>query len=126
MVNRNRRPVTGEKVKLLDDKKNIIWEAVSDNLGNVELWISPMADESLESGRYYLSDGSGQIISSNLRFFKNGQNLIILDKPCQKKRILDLAFVVDATGSMGDEISYLQSELLDVLKKLKDSLKIQR
>ncbi|WP_313003728.1 TonB-dependent receptor plug domain-containing protein [Chryseobacterium gleum] len=32
LVNRDRRPVTGEKVKLLDDKKNVVWEAVSDNL----------------------------------------------------------------------------------------------
>ncbi|WP_426479247.1 T9SS type A sorting domain-containing protein [Chryseobacterium sp. CBSDS_008] len=106
----------------MDDKKNIIWEAVSDNLGNVELWISPLTDNSPDSGRYYLSDGSGQVISSNLRTFKNGQNLIIMDKPCLQKRILDLAFVVDATGSMGDEISYLQSELLDVLKKIEGQL----
>ncbi|CAI8769230.1 T9SS type A sorting domain-containing protein [Chryseobacterium sp. IT-36CA2] len=123
LVNRDKRPVVGEKVKLLDDRKNVIWEAVSDNLGNVELWISPMADESTDSEKYYLSDGSGQVISSNLRTFKNGQNLIIVDKPCLQKRALDLAFVVDATGSMGDEISYLQSELLDVLKKIEGKLK---
>jgi len=123
LVNRDKRPVIGEKVKLLDDQKNTIWEAVSDNLGNVELWISPMTDEKSDSGKYYLSDGSGQIISSNLRTFKNGQNLIILDKHCLQKRLLDLAFVVDATGSMGDEISYLQSELLDVLKKIEGQLK---
>lgn len=123
LVNRDKKPVVGEKVKLLDDKKNIIWEAVSDNLGNVELWISPITDESSDSGKYYLSDGSGQIVSSNIRTFKNGQNLIILDKPCLQKRVLDLAFVVDATGSMGDEIAYLQSELLDVLKKIEGQLK---
>jgi len=123
LVNRDKKPVVGEKVKLLDDKKNVIWEAVSDNLGNVELWISPMTDESTDSGKYYLSDGSGQVISSNLRTFKNGQNLIIVDKQCLQKRVLDLAFVVDATGSMGDEISYLQSELLDVLKKIEGKLK---
>lgn len=123
LVNREKRPIIGEKVKLLDDQKNTIWEAVSDNLGNAELWISPMIDEKSESGKYYLSDGSGQIISSNLRTFKNGQNLIIMDKPCLQKRVLDLAFVVDATGSMGDEISYLQSELLDVLKKVEEQLK---
>ena len=70
MVNKDRKPVIGEKIKLLDDKKNIIWEAVSDNLGNVELWISPMTDEKPDSEKYYLSDGSGQIISSNLRTFK--------------------------------------------------------
>ena len=28
--------------------------------------------------------------------------------------------MIDATGSMGDEIAYLQSELLDVMKKTKD------
>lgn len=123
LVNKDRKPVIGEKIKLLDDQKNTIWEAVSDNLGNVELWISPMTDEKSDSGKYYLSDGSGQIISSNLRTFKNGQNLIILDKHCLQKSVLDLAFVVDATGSMGDEISYLQSELLDVLKKIEGQLK---
>jgi hypothetical protein len=47
----------------------------------------------------------------------------MLNNPCLTKRTLDLAFVVDATGSMGDEISYLQSELLDVLKKVDDNLK---
>lgn len=123
LVNRDRKPVIGEKVKLLDDKKNIIWEAVSDNLGNAELWISPMADGNSGSEKYYLSDGSGQVISSNIRNFKSGQNLIVMDKPCLQKRRLDLAFVVDATGSMGDEISYLQSELLDVLKKIEGKLK---
>ncbi len=65
----------------------------------------------------------GQIISSNIRDFKNGQNLIILNESCLTKRTLDIAFVVDATGSMGDEISYLQSELLDVLKNVETRLK---
>ncbi|WP_223605644.1 TonB-dependent receptor plug domain-containing protein [Chryseobacterium sp. OSA05B] len=123
LVNKNRKPVIGEKVKLLNDKKEVIWEAVSNNLGNAELWIDPMKDSHPVSGKYYLADGSGQIISTNIRDFKNGQNLIMLDKACITKRNLDLAFIVDATGSMGDEISYLQSELLDVLKKVERNLK---
>lgn len=122
LVNKDKKPVIGEKVRLLDEKKNVIWEAVSDNLGNAELWISPMTNESSDSGKYYLSDASGQVISSNIREFKNGQNVIILNKSCLEKRKLDLAFVVDATGSMGDEISYLQSELLDVLRKVEAKL----
>ena len=123
LVNKNKKSVIGEKIKLLNDKKEVIWEAVSDNFGNAELWINPLKDEISTSGKFYLSDGSGQIISSNVRDFKNGQNLIILDKTCLTKRILDIAFVVDATGSMGDEISYLQSELLDVLKNVESKLK---
>ena len=123
LVNKNRKPVIGEKVKLLNDRKEVIWEAVSDNLGNAELWINPMTDEISTSAKFYLSDNSGQIISTNIREFKNGQNLVMLDKSCLEKRTLDIAFVVDATGSMGDEISYLQSELLDVLKKVESQLK---
>lgn len=123
LVNKNRKPVIGEKLRLLNDKKEIIWESVSNNLGNAELWIDPMKDSHPVYEKYFLADGSGQIISSNVRDFKNGQNLIILDKACITKRNLDLAFVVDATGSMGDEISYLQSELLDVLRKVESNLK---
>lgn len=123
LVNKDKKPLIGERVRLLDEKKNIVWEAVSDNLGNAELWISPMTNESSDSDKYYLSDDSGQVISSNIREFKNGQNVIILNKSCLEKRKLDLAFVVDATGSMGDEISYLQSELLDVLRKVEAKLK---
>lgn len=122
LTNRNKKPVIGERIKLLDDKKNVVWEAVSDNLGNAELWIHPMEGEISNSGKYYLSDTSGQIISSTVNEFKNGQNLIVLDRSCVNKRKLDLAFVVDATGSMGDEITYLQSELLDVLRKVEMNL----
>ncbi len=32
----------------------------------------------------------------------------------------DILFVVDATGSMGDEIEYLKSELLDVTRRVKE------
>ncbi|MFZ4929488.1 T9SS type A sorting domain-containing protein [Chryseobacterium sp. Mn2064] len=122
LVNQDKKPVVGQKVKLLDEYKNVIWEAVSDNLGNAELWISPITDKNSVSEKYYLTDGFGEVISSNLQEFKNRQNVIILNKPCLEKRNLDLAFVVDATGSMGDEISYLQSELLDVLKNVEKKL----
>ncbi|WP_050020263.1 T9SS type A sorting domain-containing protein [Chryseobacterium sp. P1-3] len=126
LVNKDGKPVAGESLTLLDDRKNVIWESVSDNLGNAELWIGAMMNENLlkmKPRKYYIADETGQIISTNVKEFKNGQNLIVLNRPCLEKRTLDLAFVVDATGSMGDEISYLQSELLDVLKKVESKLK---
>ncbi|MFY1046697.1 T9SS type A sorting domain-containing protein [Chryseobacterium sp. GP-SGM7] len=123
LVNKNKKPVVGEKLKLVNDKNEIVWEAVTDNLGNAELWINPMTDSEQNIGKYILRDQSNNMISNNPKEFKNGQNLIVLDKPCLEKRALDLAFVVDATGSMGDEIAYLQSELLDVLKKVESNLK---
>jgi Mg-chelatase subunit ChlD len=39
---------------------------------------------------------------------------------------LDLAFVVDTTGSMGDEIAYLQAELAGVVKRVKTEHAMRR
>lgn len=39
---------------------------------------------------------------------------------------LDIAFVVDTTGSMGDEITYLQSELAGVVKRAKSEHAMRR
>lgn len=123
LINEDKKPIVGEKVKLLNEKNEIIWEAVSDNLGNAEMWVNPMMNSDNSTQNYALSDSKGKIISRNLKEFKNGQNIVVLDRSCLSKRALDIAFVVDATGSMGDEISYLQSELLDVLKKVETNLK---
>lgn len=123
LVNKNKKPVVGEKLKLVNDKDEIVWEAVTDNLGNAELWINPLISPYENTGKYILKDKANNVISNHPKEFKNGQNLIVLDKPCVEKRALDLAFVVDATGSMGDEIAYLQSELLDVLNKVESNLK---
>ena len=35
------------------------------------------------------------------------------------RRALDLAFLVDATGSMGDEMAFLQSELKDIVRRVR-------
>ncbi|WP_410494004.1 VWA domain-containing protein [Chryseobacterium sp. G0162] len=122
LVNKNKKPVIGKKLRLLNDKKEIVWQAVSDNKGSAELWIAPRIDDKSSSKKYFITDDKGKILSSNVTLFKKGQNVISLDVPCLEKRNLDLAFIVDATGSMGDEITYLQSELLDVLKKVEKKL----
>jgi hypothetical protein len=39
----------------------------------------------------------------------------VLDVTCEQSENVDIAFVVDATGSMGDELSYLQAEMNDIV-----------
>ena len=34
------------------------------------------------------------------------------------KKVLDLALIIDTTGSMGDEIRYMKTELQDVLERI--------
>jgi hypothetical protein len=50
--------------------------------------------------------------------FNKGFNFLKIAESCNENNILDIAFVVDATGSMGDEIAYLQIELMDVIEKI--------
>ncbi|MFC4163329.1 VWA domain-containing protein [Epilithonimonas zeae] len=122
LVNFDNNPIIGKKLKLIDDKKEVVWESVTDNRGNAELWISSLIDQKLNSQQYSIIDEDGNILSNNPKEFRTGQNLIKINESCIGKRPLDLVFVVDATGSMGDEINYLKSELLDVLKKVESNL----
>lgn len=40
-------------------------------------------------------------------------------RPRSTRRALDLGFLVDATGSMGDEMTFLQSELKDIVRRVR-------
>jgi len=40
-------------------------------------------------------------------------------RPRSFRRALDLGFLVDATGSMGDEMAFLQSELKDIVRRVR-------
>ncbi|AZI55063.1 VWA domain-containing protein [Epilithonimonas vandammei] len=123
LTNFDNNPIIGKKLKLINDNNETVWESVTDNRGNVELWISSLTTQKNMFGNYRIEDEFGNVLSQNAKEFRNGQNLIKINESCTKKRALDLVFVVDATGSMGDEINYLKSELLDVLKKVESSLK---
>ncbi len=45
------------------------------------------------------------------------ENLLILPET----NIIDIMFVIDTTGSMGDELSYLQVEIEDVMKRIQET-----
>ena len=38
-----------------------------------------------------------------------------------KSNLIEIMFIIDATGSMGDEIRYLQAEITDVIRKVKEA-----
>ena len=65
VVNKNKKPIVGERLKLVNDKNEVVWESVTDNLGNAELWINPMTDSEQNIGKYILKDQSNNIISNN-------------------------------------------------------------
>ncbi len=120
------KPLCNAKVSLSDPGvKSLVWEAVTDNTGKAELWQHMFGKKS--------GDGGGSLTATvryegrtytiqHLKAFGDGANIVNTKQPCSVPDKLDIAFIVDATGSMGDEISYLKEELKDILSKVRDSL----
>ncbi len=124
VINYSDRPVVNARVYLKNKEGEIIWTALSDNTGKAELWAN-LYDSTVTSKNIYIEVKSeGQTFKlSNPQKFNDGINFINIPVQCSKPSRANIAFVVDATGSMGDEIAYLQAELADVLTKIKKNHK---
>ncbi len=119
-------PIADAEVVLLGDADRELYRARTDNTGKAELWASldtagkvapPKAMEVRYAGTRY------RIASP--KPFRNGINHLVLDVPCGPSDQVDVAFVVDATGSMQDEIDFLAAEMNEVIfrsKRIGDQL----
>jgi len=122
LTNQDGFAIQNEKVHLLDDKNTIIWTAMTDNTGRAELWYHPNDSTIAVAENVSISDSNNKVIITKAKEFHNGINTYQYTKACNPKNKVNIAFMIDATGSMQDEISYLQAELQDVIAKTKTSL----
>jgi len=115
-------PAINNKVELHDASGAVLWSAITDNTGRAELWHNMNgAQEKAKQLVVHYEGGSTPI--KNIKAFKNGINSIELPIACKETTpVIDIAFVVDATGSMADEINYLKAELKDVINQVKEEL----
>ena len=111
--NEDHRGMAGQKVYLIGEHtRDTVWRAVTDNTGKAELWAN--FDKTAGSQDNYEIVCGPEMTRNPVRF-ENGINYISLKRDCDHSDVADIAFVVDATGSMGDEIQYLKEELQDVI-----------
>jgi len=112
-----------DAVVTLKEGNTKLWQARTDNTGKAELWANAynyfenynnLNIEIQYKNRFYS-------IKNPTKFY-DGINFLEIDEPCNHSKNLDVSFVVDATGSMGDEIEYLKAELIDIINRLKDSI----
>lgn len=114
--NEDRQGITGEKVYLINSvTKDTAWRSVTDNTGKAELWANFNVGDNKQNVYTIVC---GDQIHRVPTTFENGINRITLKRSCAQSNIADIAFVVDATGSMGDEIKYLKEELQDVIANI--------
>mgnify|MGYP001800476754 CR=1 FL=1 len=117
------RPATNIKVSLQNGNDHV-WTARTDNRGRAEMWSGMNDAQATANSQLSLvahHDGKTYALSTGNEF-KDGINQLELPLACNSPAAVDIAFVVDATGSMGDEMSYLNSELTDVIKRAKEKL----
>lgn len=94
-------------------------EARTNNKGRAELWIDPYQfNDQVDFATLSLEvDGKG--VETAVTPYEEGVCKVTAAQPAVDKRI-EIAFMVDATGSMGDELEYLKTELVDVIDRVED------
>lgn len=90
-------PIVNYPVNLTDKNGNTVFQAMTDNTGKAELW-NGLVDERVSG-------------------LAEPRQTIVVDEPCEVSDGVDVLFVFDATGSMGDELHYLQAEMNDVIAR---------
>lgn len=108
-------PVENVTVKLISDT-TVLWESVSDNNGNAYLFDDFSGNNQYRPNKIIAEQNGAKLAEVE---YSQGESVEIKITPERKDaNSLDLMFVVDTTGSMGDELYYLQTELSDIVKRV--------
>lgn len=112
----------GVKVKLMRNS-SVVWETVTDNHGLADCWPGLFQKETVSPTSLTVSiddkeqAGNPTICTWDSLMQNTMVNTYTVDKGSFADNAADIAFIVDATGSMGDEISFLKNDLEDIIGK---------
>jgi hypothetical protein len=115
----NQNPITDCEVTLKNNQGDAIWKARTDNEGKAELWLSLNGGDD-GNPTVAVTYSAQEVVIVDPVPFGQGINEVTLNVQGAVEQQADILFVVDATGSMGDEIEYLKSELMDVITQVKN------
>ena len=120
------KPVANATVTLFRNDTPI-WTAKTDNLGRAELWVGAFQKEKeLNTALLRLKVNEQWVSTATIS--ETQVNRIALDEALPSPtNLVQIAFMVDATGSMGDELEFLKMDLKKVItevQKTNNQLKI--
>lgn len=116
------RPIADARVRLLDAREQPLWDARTDNRGRAELFAGLFGAD-VEGPFMIVAEARGQTARASAEPWAvdhEAETVVALAAPSDPAPVVDLMFVVDTTGSMGDELSYLQAELESVIRRVQD------
>ena len=108
----------------LEQNQKVLWSTLTDNQGEADLWVDPFHAQAGTDNLVLTIDGKPQASAPKLSPWNVQQeeaevNFYIIDKAHTAEKRADIAFIVDATGSMSDEIDFLKKDLVDILDRAK-------
>ena len=119
VTNRNGYPLVNRAVSLLDARGNTLYQAVTDNTGKAELWAELVNGKGVKGEDLQIRVDQKTVAAKK---WSEGLNAIVIDETCEAPESVDVVFVFDATGSMGDELRYLQAEMKDVIARSQQAI----
>ena len=120
---RSGNPVNNAKVVLYDNQGKVIMTSLTDFNGQVTMF----KDLNKKSkNKYYTVKVFQDKKVYGRKITRNNQkvNFVLDDKKTNDD--IDIMFTIDATGSMGDEMNYLKSELKNIITRLDKSIDKKR
>lgn len=115
-------PVIDAGIDLRVGEKTI-WTARTDNTGKAELWANVFNKKDSKAAttlQAHINYNGKKHRIEQVKTFQEGINFLRLEEACQTPQLMDIMFVVDATSSMRDELSYIQAELYDVIQRVQE------
>ena len=116
VVDKNGTGLANVSIKLLKGD-NVEFSTKTDNSGLAYCWVNLFDGNNEKSinGKDYSLKINGKVSEETVKFTHIGDESLNINKiksdAKQAEAKADIAFIVDATGSMGDEIRFLQSDL---------------
>ena len=121
----SQRPVADAVVKLYDATNKLVWIARTDNTGTAQLWSDAFLASNNQNTKakspfkIVFSLANEQKTIENAQPYPQQTNVVRFNNVKRKSDNVDIFFIVDATGSMSDELEFLQAELYTIIDKVK-------
>ena len=110
--------VSGARVELLQEE-NVMYSAVTDAKGLAFVFGN---EQDFASYAVRVSCGGEPVVVSLAdATLTEGVLAVDVATAVEKQNVIELMFLIDTTGSMGDELSYIKAEVDDVIARVKEA-----
>ncbi|MGJ8683004.1 MAG: vWA domain-containing protein [Nonlabens sp.] len=113
-------PVNNVLIELLDQGV-VKWTSRTDNFGKAVVWFDPYSSTTLTDFSNLELRVNNNIQTTPVIPYNSGVNNVSISTSTPVDDRIELSFIVDATGSMSDELEFLKTDLIDIMSQIEQS-----